>query len=127
MSWPITETRPSEGKSGPCLTKPLFFIKIGDVKDRGMKLYKLNEIARTLASIDDPQIIEDFMNSILTEKEVFDISSRWELVKYLDEGISQRTVASDLGLSLCKITRGSKELHKNHSAFKKVLDAFKKL
>lgn len=92
-----------------------------------MKFYKLNEIARTLASIEDPQVIEDFLNSILTEKEVFDISSRWELVKYLDEGISQRNIASDLGLSLCKITRGSKELHKNHSAFKKVLDAFKKL
>lgn len=92
-----------------------------------MKIYRLNEIARTLASIEDPQVIEDFMNSILTEKEVFDISSRWELVKYLDEGVSQRTIASELGLSLCKITRGSKELHKNHSAFKKVLDSFKKL
>jgi len=117
----------SEEMSARCLTKPLFFTKIRDVKDRGMKIYRLNEIARTLASIEDPQVIEDFMNSILTEKEVFDISSRWELVKYLDEGVSQRTIASELGLSLCKITRGSKELHKNHSAFKKVLDAFKKL
>jgi TrpR family trp operon transcriptional repressor len=127
MSWSITGITPPEGMCGPRLTKPLFFIKIGDVKDRGMKLYKLNEIARTLASIDDPQVIEDFMNSILTEKEVFDISSRWELVKYLDNGVPQRTVAADLGLSLCKITRGSKELHKNHSAFKKILDAFRKL
>lgn len=117
----------SEEMSVRCLTNPLFFTKIRDVKDRGMKIYRLNEIARTLASIEDPQVIEDFMNSILTEKEVFDISSRWELVKYLDEGVSQRTIASELGLSLCKITRGSKELHKNHSAFKKVLDAFKKL
>ena len=92
-----------------------------------MKLYRMDEIARTLAAIEDPKVIEDFLNSILTEKEVFDISSRWELVKYLDEGTPQRAIANDLGLSLCKITRGSKELHKNHSAFKKVLDFFKKL
>ncbi len=92
-----------------------------------MKTYKINEISKTLAEIKDPDTIEAFLTSILTDKEVSDISSRWELVKKLDEGMPQRAIASELGLSLCKITRGSKELHKNHSAFKKVLEIFKSL
>ncbi len=84
-------------------------------------MYKLNEIAYALSRIDDKNLIEDFLRSILTEKEVKDISSRWELVKLLDEGLSQRKIAKELQLSLCKITRGSKELKKDNSAFKKVI------
>jgi TrpR family transcriptional regulator, trp operon repressor len=82
---------------------------------------KLNEIAEALSKINDPSLIEEFLKSILTDNEVKDISSRWELVKLLDRGLSQRKIADKLKLSLCKITRGSKELKKENSAFKKVI------
>jgi TrpR family transcriptional regulator, trp operon repressor len=82
---------------------------------------KLNEIAKALSKINDPSLIEEFLKSILTDNEVKDISSRWELVKLLDRGLSQRKIADKLKLSLCKITRGSKELKKENSAFKKVI------
>lgn len=84
-------------------------------------MYKLNEIAKSLSQIDDPALIEDFLKSILTDNEAKDISSRWELVKLLDRGMSQRKIADKLKLSLCKITRGSKELKKENSAFKQVI------
>jgi len=42
---------------------------------------KLEEIARRLAEIDDPELMERFFREILTPKEVRDLSSRWELVK----------------------------------------------
>jgi TrpR family trp operon transcriptional repressor len=38
--------------------------------------------------------------------------------------MSQRKIAEELGMSLCKITRGSKELQKRDSAFKTVLDGY---
>lgn len=82
---------------------------------------RINEMARVLAEIDDPKLIENFLNSILTPGEAKDISSRWELVKRLDMGMSQRTIAKELHLSLCKITRGSKELKKKNSALKQVI------
>jgi TrpR family transcriptional regulator, trp operon repressor len=82
---------------------------------------KLNEIAKALSKINDPSLIEEFLKSILTDNEVKDISSRWELVKLLDRGLSQRKIADKLKLSLCKITRGSKELKKENSAFRKVI------
>jgi TrpR family transcriptional regulator, trp operon repressor len=82
---------------------------------------KLSEIARILSGIDDPGLLERFFREILTPKEVRDISSRWELVKLLEEGVSQREIARRLGLSLCKITRGSRELKKTDSALRRVI------
>jgi len=82
---------------------------------------RLNEIAHVLAETNDPGLIEDFLTSILTPNEIGDISSRWELVKLLDEGHSQRQIAKDLHLSLCKITRGSKELKKKNSALRQLI------
>lgn len=82
---------------------------------------KLPEISRVLAGIDAPGLLEKFFREILTPKEVRDLSSRWELVKLLEEGVSQREIARRLGLSLCKITRGARELKKNDSALRRVI------
>lgn len=87
-------------------------------------MQKIKEISKVLAATEDGKEIEKFLKSILTEKEIADISSRWELVKLLDRGMSQRKIAEKLGLSLCKITRGSKELKKKNSIFKKMIDAY---
>lgn len=77
----------------------------------------LNELAAALAQADDPQLIKAFLESLLTENEVTDISSRWTLVRLIERGMSQRTISKELGLSLCKITRGSRELKKDESPF----------
>lgn len=81
----------------------------------------IKAIAQVLSKINDQKLIEEFLLSILTKKELEDLSSRWELVKLLDKGISQRKIAKDLHLSLCKITRGSKELKKENSALKRII------
>jgi len=88
---------------------------------------KIKEIARVLAETKDEDIIENFLVSILTKKELDEISSRWELVKLLNIGLSQRKISEKLGLSLCKITRGSKELKKKYSAFKHMINAYDKI
>lgn len=92
-----------------------------------MRLDNIDEIALVLSKETDPRKIEAFMKSILTEKEISDISNRWELVRLLDRGMTQRAIASKLKLSLCKITRGSKELKKENSIFKEMLDKYYKL
>jgi TrpR family transcriptional regulator, trp operon repressor len=82
----------------------------------------LNEIAEALGAIGDAVLIRRFLESLLTPREREEIAGRWELVKLLERGESQRHVAKRLGMSLCKITRGSRELKKKDSAFKAVLD-----
>ena len=90
-------------------------------------MYKLDEIAQALARATSPHQVERFLQSILTPTEIREISSRWALVRLLDQGASQRSVAKKLGLSLCKITRGSKELKKRNSAFKQTIDEYIKI
>lgn len=80
-------------------------------------------------------IIQNFSSSeayrlirqILTEKEFTDISKRWEIAKMLHRGITQRHISTSLGVSLCKITRGSRELKQPYSLLKKAVELQVKL
>ncbi|MEJ2053439.1 MAG: Trp family transcriptional regulator [Calditrichaceae bacterium] len=81
----------------------------------------IKEIAGLLAETPEEKLILEFLESLFTPAELEAISSRWQIVKMLDQGVSQRKIAKDLHLSLCKITRGSKELKKQNSPMKKMI------
>lgn len=85
-----------------------------------MKEYK-KEIAGVFASITDPNDMEKFIDEMLTTKEVNDLALRWQLLKGLNEGQSQRNIAAKHGMSLCKITRGSKVLKQDGCIAGKIL------
>jgi TrpR family trp operon transcriptional repressor len=85
----------------------------------------LGELSAALAAIGDRRLIGDFLRCLLTPAETADIAARWALVKALDQNIPQREIAKRLGLSLCKITRGSRELKKPGSAFRRILTLVK--
>jgi len=82
--------------------------------------HNIAEMARALEGADSA-LIENFMYSIFTPAEADEMAKRWALVKELARGTPQRRIAEDLGLSLCKITRGSRELKKENSSFSVVL------
>jgi TrpR family trp operon transcriptional repressor len=82
----------------------------------------LGELAQALAETNDRDLIEAFLRGLLTPAETADIAARWALVKELDNKVSQREIARDLGISLCKITRGSRELKKPDSPFRRMLN-----
>ena len=81
----------------------------------------ITELTNLLAKTGDPVLINDFLRCLLTPAEIADIAARWALVKALRHKVPQREIARDLGISLCKITRGSRELKKHDSAFQKML------
>ncbi|MDR2484057.1 MAG: trp operon repressor [Treponema sp.] len=85
------------------------------------------ELARTLAETADGELIESFLRSLLTPAETADIAARWALVKALKDKIPQREIADRFGISLCKITRGSRELKKPNSAFEQMLALSKEI
>lgn len=84
----------------------------------------LTELSTALAGVSDKALLEEFLKCILTESEIGEVTSRWTLVRKIKDGQTQRSIAKELGLSLCKITRGSKELKKDESAFKKVIEIY---
>ncbi|MCR4791001.1 MAG: trp operon repressor [Treponemataceae bacterium] len=80
------------------------------------------EIVQVFAHVDDVQFLRDFLTCLCSPSELFDFGKRWLLVKEINAGKTQREIAKDFKMSLCKITRGSKELKKEGSAFRRLLD-----
>lgn len=83
-----------------------------------------SELIEIISRTDDKDLLQKFFSEILTEAELKDLSLRWELMKKLREGIPQRQIASELGISLCKITRGAKILKDPSSATNKLFSRF---
>ena len=90
--------------------------------DTNLVSENISEMANALANAANPELIEGFLYSLLTPSEADEIAKRWALVKDLSRGRPQRDIAKELGLSLCKITRGSRELKKDGSPFRRMLE-----
>ena len=71
------------------------------------------------------ELLSNFFDCLFTPAELLDIGKRWLLVKEIEKGTTQREIAKEFKMSLCKITRGSKELKKEDSAFRIMLDKVK--
>lgn len=84
-----------------------------------------DELISLIAKNTDEAFLNDFFSCLFTPTERKDIANRWLLVEEIEKGTPQRDIAKSFKMSLCKITRGSRELKKENSAFKKMLD-FKK-
>lgn len=82
------------------------------------------ELLKIITS-NEKDLVEKFCECLFTPAEIKDFINRWLLVKEIDKGTTQRDIAKKYCMSLCKITRGSKELNKKDSAFRKVLDSMK--
>ncbi|MBP5568905.1 MAG: transcriptional regulator [Treponema sp.] len=84
----------------------------------------IRELCKIFTTTDE-ELVYNFIKCLFTPAEIKDIANRWLLVKEIDKGTTQRDIAKMFGMSLCKITRGSKELSKPDSAFRKILDTIK--
>lgn len=68
------------------------------------------DFIKLIYSIDDEALLEDLLVGITTEKERQEIPQRVEIVKRLIAGEPQAKIASDLGVGVATVTRGSKEV-----------------
>jgi TrpR family trp operon transcriptional repressor len=78
-------------------------------------------LAQALVSLSDRQEMELFLEELLTRGELCDVTLRWRLLELLVQGVSQRKIAEELQVSLCKITRGSRILKNRKSVSRKIL------
>ena len=83
---------------------------------------RIAHIARVLADMREPEAVERLLRALLTESEAEKLSLRWDIVRCLFAGESQRRIAQKLGVSLCKITRGARELKKGGATLHRVFD-----
>lgn len=78
-------------------------------------------VASILASIQSPKEMRTFLEELLTPSEVRDLTLRWLLLERLAEGVTQRKIAEELRISLCKITRGSRILKQKDAVTARLL------
>ena len=72
----------------------------------------LDELIETLLKINSKEEMKDFLEGILTPKELLEIPNRLAIIKMLKKGVSHHDVAGKLGVGVATVTRGSRELQK---------------
>ena len=80
---------------------------------------KLNGISKLVKDLHTEVEIENFFKELLTESEIETLSKRWRILDMLSNGFTQRDIAKELQVSLCKVTRGAKILKNKNSVLSK--------
>ncbi len=79
------------------------------------------DLITLFSSIQDKDEIKQLFSELFTTSELRDVVLRWQLLKDLTSGMTQRAIAAKYNISLCKITRGSKILKNQDSIVRAVL------
>ncbi len=79
------------------------------------------EISKAIRQLKTDKQVYGFLQEILTRAELIDLSKRWRILKMLNEGYTQREIAKNLNVSLCKITRGSQIINDKNAVSTKYL------
>ena len=80
-----------------------------------------NNLVDVLSGITDVNDMQLLLNELMSESERDDLVKRWQLMEALMAGKTQRMIAAELGVSLCKITRGAKVLKQKDSISRNVI------
>ena len=81
----------------------------------------IQEISKLVKNLHTETEIELFFKELLTESEIQTLSKRWCILNMLKDGSTQRDIAKELKVSLCKVTRGAKILKDKKSVLAKYL------
>ena len=73
-------------------------------------MQNIQEISKLVKNLHTEVEIESFFKELLTESEIETLSKRWRILDLLAQGSTQRDIAKELKVSLCKVTRGAKIL-----------------
>lgn len=81
----------------------------------------IKEISNLISKIGSENEVYEFISELLTESEISTLSKRWRILKMLSEGRTQRDIAKELNVSLCKVTRGSRILKDKNAIVYKLI------
>jgi Trp operon repressor len=82
----------------------------------------LQDLYALLASLKTTKDAQLLVDDLLTPNEKATITQRWQLVKLLASGMTQREISKKLKISISKVTRGSHALQYGSGAFRKLVN-----
>lgn len=77
------------------------------------------ELGKLLASIRDTEEARELLTALLSPAERRDIAERWQIVKHLIAGRTQREVRDLINVSIATVTRGAREVRYGNGALQK--------
>lgn len=77
------------------------------------------ELINLIQSSRDKGEIDELLTTLLAPSEYEELAKRWQIVKKLIEGVTQREIKKGLNVSTATITRGSREIQYGNGVFKK--------
>ena len=81
----------------------------------------IQKISKLVKNLHSEAETTAFFKELLTESEIETLSKRWRILDLLAKGKTQREIAKELQVSLCKVTRGAKILKDKNSVLSKYL------
>ena len=87
---------------------------------------ELSDLYKLFASVKSEKEAKLLLKDMLTPQELDSLSERWQLIQHLAAGESQRDIASELGISISKVSRGSRMLQYGAGGFQYFLEKLQK-
>ena len=82
----------------------------------------LSVLDRLLSTCPDPRERRELLGDLLTDAELVDVAERWEIVRRLLDGVPQRTIQSEVGVSISLVTRASNALKSGGKGFRRAYE-----
>lgn len=80
----------------------------------------IEQISKIISKMNEVEV-NGFLSELLTDSELSVLSKRWRILNMLSQGATQREIAKELQVSLCKVTRGAKIIKKQDAIVNKFL------
>ncbi|OGH94062.1 MAG: hypothetical protein A2538_02055 [Candidatus Magasanikbacteria bacterium RIFOXYD2_FULL_41_14] len=84
------------------------------------------QLAQLLLAPKSEKVMMTLMRALFTPAEREQLALRWQIVKLLNSGLTQRAVAKKLKISIMKVSRGARELYDPKGGFNQILKKIKK-
>jgi len=79
------------------------------------------ELMEVLSKIKGAEEIDIFLKDLLTPGEYSEVKRRWQIIRLLNNGLTQRQVAKKIKIAIATVTRGARVLNNPVGGFNKVL------
>ncbi|OGN29711.1 MAG: hypothetical protein A3A33_04440 [Candidatus Yanofskybacteria bacterium RIFCSPLOWO2_01_FULL_49_25] len=92
------------------------------MQQRGVSRAYINDLLSILQdSAKDVMFLDEFLKDLLTPGEYDALVLRWQIIKRLAKGMTQREIAKELHIGISTVTRGSREWNNPKGGFRKLL------
>ncbi len=91
------------------------------------KKSQTSDLVKLVSAIRTKGEAKRLLTDLLTPQELEELALRWQIVQLLAKEIPQREIAKKLGVSITKITRGSRALQYGSGGFDLFLKRLKKV